>query len=564
MKGDENDINNINNDIKAELINNEKKQEEEDDDKKIHKIEKIDVEDKNKKDIKNNDKENNKDEKNIKCPKNLNVIVLIFELFAMIPSGFVIYFTCKIYYDGEIARAISKDLFDNLNTGFFGNFSNCNSNNKMNSLFDINNNESNEIPLSFGEWQGTVKACKNINNKVHILDPGKSCGEDEKLIDGIPAQKLHRYKGLRLCALNEDSLSYYDLLKIEGAIIKQFDKCPEKKKSCGYVDTLKNKLCIDEKDNCPINYIRVSKEGPIEPINDLKVINSSKIKFFYSNNPYKNSSKIPYIVNSFKIADSSICVLPNLFYSEIILNDLEASKKNYSSNCVLKDFSQRQTVDLMRYHKLDYIDNYELYEENGIVDKIKRKELDQLGFDLERYKNHSLYLYLRSHYGFNYTCLKKREEKSEHNALEELQIFHSRGDKMKVWAELVFYLNFVPMVFSLSNVYTLLDKKEFWIKQVLICGTSLANFIYTEDKLDLDDAYEDKMECSDIVTNDEYNVMNEKLRNSGKNINNANIAIIFQLVSSLLILLYQAIVYFMGPENCQKKFNCCGGKNDKK
>ena len=134
---------------------------------------------------------------------------------------------------------------------------------------------------------------------------------------------------------------------------------------------------------------------------------------------------------------------------------------------------------------------------------------------------------------------------------------------MKVWAELVFYLNFVPMVFSLSNVYTLLDKKEFWIKQVLICGTSLANLIYTEDKLDLDDAYEDKMECSDIVTNDEYNVMNEKLRNSGKNINNANIAIIFQLVSSLLIFLYQAIVYFMGSENCQKKFNCCGGKKDK-
>ena len=61
--------------------------------------------------------------------------------------------------------------------------------------------------------------------------------------------------------------------------------------------------------------------------------------------------------------------------SEIILNDLEAAKKNYSSNCVLKDFSQRQTVDLMRYHKLDFIDNYELYEENDIIEKIKKKEL---------------------------------------------------------------------------------------------------------------------------------------------------------------------------------------------
>ena len=135
---------------------------------------------------------------------------------------------------------------------------------------------------------------------------------------------------------------------------------------------------------------------------------------------------------------------------------------------------------------------------------------------------------------------------------------------MIVWTKLVFYLNFFPMGFSILNVYTFLDNKEFWIKQAIICGTSLANLIYTKDKLDLDDAYEDKMECSDIVTNDEYNVMNEKLRNSGKNINNANMAIIFQFVSFLLILLYQAIIYFIGPENCQKKFNCCGGKKETK
>ena len=56
--------------------------------------------------------------------------------------------------------------------------------------------------------------------------------------------------------------------------------------------------------------------------------------------------------------------------------------------------------------------------------------VDKYGFDFERYKNHTLYLYIRNHYGFNYSCLKEREEKIGYNALEELQISYSRADKM--------------------------------------------------------------------------------------------------------------------------------------
>ena len=155
--------------------------------------------------------------------------------------------------------------------------------------------------------------------------------------------------------------------------------------------------------------------------------------------------------------------MPNLYYSEIILNDLEAAKKNYSTNCVLNDFSQRQTVDLMRYHKLDLIDNYELYEENNIIKKIKQKELDKFGFDFERYKNHSLYLYIRNHYGFNYTCLKEREEKGEHNALEELQSSYARADKMLAWSTLTFGMNFAPTIASGFNIITFFNNKEIFL-----------------------------------------------------------------------------------------------------
>ena len=527
---------------------------------------------------------NNGNNNQRKCPtsiypntlvKEIDFVIFFLELISIVPSVLIFIFSRQIYFDGEVTRAIAIDLYDNLNTGFFTDFSDCSENNEFNFLFDTDKSnkisedkESNEIPLSFGEWQGTVQACKNINDKMHILEPGKSCGEDQKLIDKIPPVKLYKYKGLKICSLSDDSLSYYDMLQKPDTIISQYQECPKNKKSCGYIDTLKNILCMDLNDECPVNYIRVSKKPPIEDIEDLKEIKSDQISFYYSHNPYPNSTKIPYITNTFKIADSHICSLPNLYYSEIILNDLEAAKKNYSTNCVLNDFSQRQTVDLMRYHKLDLIDNYELYEENNIIKKIKQKELDKFGFDFERYKNHSLYLYIRNHYGFNYTCLKEREEKGEHNALEELQSSYARADKMLAWSTLTFGMNFAPTIASGFNIITFFNNKEIFFKQLITIGFSAFNLIYTSYKVNLDDPFADKMTCSDIVTNDEYNIMNEKIRNSGQSISSTYKCIIAQFVIYIVTYIWMFGKWLFSEGCLQAKcgclinfFNCFGCLN---
>ena len=54
------------------------------------------------------------------------------------------------------------------------------------------------------------------------------------------------------------------------------------------------------------------------------------------------------------------------------------------------------------------MDNYELYEENKIIDKIKNSRLMDYGFDLDKYKDNNLTLYVRTHFGFDKECLKKR------------------------------------------------------------------------------------------------------------------------------------------------------------
>ena len=114
-----------------------------------------------------------------------------------------------------------------------------------------------------------------------------------------------------------------------GNIIKEKEECPKEKKTCGYIDIIKNKLCVEQQQPCPISYIKLSDRPPKKDINDLKEIQSDKINFYYSNNPYPNSTEIPYIVNSFRIADSYIFSLPNLYYSQISLFKLDTFNKRY-------------------------------------------------------------------------------------------------------------------------------------------------------------------------------------------------------------------------------------------
>ena len=140
---------------------------------------------------KDKDKEKDKEKKDDKNEKKLctscyfkkskieiDLVVFLLEIFSFCPSILIFIYSNQIYFDGDVTRAIAIDLYDNLNKGYFSDFSDCSNNNEFNFLFDKDKtskqseeNDSNEIPFPFGEWQGTVQACKNINNKIRILEP---------------------------------------------------------------------------------------------------------------------------------------------------------------------------------------------------------------------------------------------------------------------------------------------------------------------------------------------------------------------------------------------------------
>ena len=437
---------------------------------------------------------------NWKDPKDRAKILLL--LLSIILSSAIMIISSKISYDAEISRSISDELIDNFESGFFMSF---------------NNNVVGASKVKFGKWQGTLRGCGLIKDGVkqaYLLEEGLKCTEGE-YIEEIPPQDITSYKGLSLSASTKGK--YYDLL-YDGSIVKNGEKCPEGKKSCGYIDTLKNIYCTDSKSKCPISYIKIQSTPPTDDVENIITVQGWGINLYYSNTPSPDSLDSPYIVNSFKIADSIICALPNLYYSNINLHHLDAFVNKFSKNCVLRDYSQKVTVDKLRYFQISQIDNYELYEENRILEKIRNSKVKEYGFNVEKYRNNILYLYARAHFGFDKDCLDKMEFSRDH-----LVYIYGMADKMEVYGSWS-YLTIATIVSSFSNYFSITShfdcsKKytslETLIKFLINISSSLYLLIYSRIAIKYDNFYEKEMNCSDVITNNNYNIMIYKIRTNG-------------------------------------------------
>ena len=436
----------------------------------------------------------------------LQIIMNILKIICLIP---ILILSKTISFDSEITNPISNEFLDNFQTGYILDFYKCNSN---------------ENRIKLGTWQGTVKGCgseKNGIKKARIPKENKDCKKDEITIEKIPPQNIFVFKGLTICGKTKEK--YYDLLFSDSVIEKNQD-CPEGFKNCGYIDTMKNKLCLKKDSQCPISYIKIKdvNSPPPDNITNLKVIENENIKFYYSNDPYEDTPEVPYIQNSFKIADSIICSLPNLYYSNLDLFILDAFKKGLSPDCMLKDYSQNITIDNLRYHKLNTINQYELYKENGIIDIITNNNLNDFGFNVEKYKENNLNIYINSHFGFNKTCLKHRKYQFNINELSEIL---STSDKMFFWGNFIFWVYIASFGLILSesfNIFMFIGCNlniENIIKIFINNLCSLITFFYSLIwGLSYDNPYEKIMECSDIVSNSNYNIMIEKIYKNGQTI----------------------------------------------
>ena len=477
-----------------------------------------------------------------------NKLHWINNILKLVITVFILIFSKQSYANADISRSISNEFIDNFATGYFMEFYKCNSN---------------ENRIKFDIWQGTIKGCLKIkDNKTEVSLPqdGVNCEEGETAIEKIPSQKIYNFKGLTLCG--ETKGNYYDLL-FSDSVVGEYEECPDGFKNCGYIDTIKNKLCLKNDSQCPISYIKIRdvNSPPPDNITKLKEIKSEKIKFYYSNDPYSDTSEIPYIQASFKIADTEICALPNLYHSNIDLFILDALNKNFSSDCILHDYSQTITTDSIRYHEINSINQFELYKENGIIDKILANNLTNYGFNIEKYKENELSLYVRTHFGFNKTCLNKRETKFN---IKELSEIGAVSDKMKLWSNQVFGLGIVSLIITVTeffNMFSCCNCKNMIpgdiIKSILNNIDSVYTFLYTVlYGLRYDDPYENNMECSDFVSNSNYNIMIEKIHTNGFEMKICSCFIIILFILNIFSFII-IIVERCCNDSCKKKCEKC-------
>ena len=465
---------------------------------------------------------------------------IFFNILILLSLGIsisIVVLSYKISYDGELSMSIAYELIDNFNTGYFMSFVKS----SLPSNFD-SSRQSNDNLIKLGNWQGIAKGCGTINKKARLLDKGKSCENDEIVLDSIPDKDIYSYKGIIISGSTKGS--YFELL-YNGDIIKEKEECQSKtKKLCGYIDTLNNKLCMDINSTCPISYITISKSPPnVKNLQEIEGENGYKL--YFSNNPYPDGEEIPYIVNSFKIADQEICSLPILYYSSIELFILDKYKKEYTTDCLLDEYHQIIPFDKQRYHSIDLVDNYQLYEENNIIEKINNSKLVNYGFNIDNYKDNYLRLYVRTHFGFDKDCLDNRKKKFN---LEQLIYINSKAEKMKHYGKNMKYIIFsligaILDFFSISEHYL-----EISLKYLLKFIPTLVLVIYSFSikAQNLDDAYEEEMTCSDFITNSNYNIMISKIKQNGE-----KIKIILIL---LVILLFVNFITFI-PFCIKNKIN---------
>ena len=124
-------------------------------------------------------------------------------------------------------------------------------------------------PLISNKYPGNTEGCDCFKsesityNKKIFTDKCSSNQLSEQCvdIDNKGNKTLTTWKGTDLCVkrMKED---FFDLMTVTGE-----KTCPAGKKKCGIFDSENNILCLNENQNCPINYIEIVAKNKKPSIN---------------------------------------------------------------------------------------------------------------------------------------------------------------------------------------------------------------------------------------------------------------------------------------------------------
>ncbi len=250
-----------------------------------------------------------------------------------------------------------------------------------------------EVPIIDDEWPGTVAGCDCGKSLTFSADLSvgycsRSKNSSQKYCTDIsPLDPVAFTKwGYNLICGRRSQVNYFDL-----NIVSSNEKCPKGTKQCAIVDSLNNKLCMDEANICPINKLIIqNKEAPAPKDFIYSIVPLENGKILY----YTNQNINGQLIHEFTVSDGQPCV-DNLYYNTNSTPYLLSPMYGYSKCDTLSDgikFDERKVL-------VDSESKYEIYDMNGILGYTKR-----LPYFKQPIPNEMTNIYETSYFGMSTQC----------------------------------------------------------------------------------------------------------------------------------------------------------------
>jgi hypothetical protein len=355
--------------------------------------------------------------------------------------------------------------------------------------------KSNVIFHVWGGWEilETTLTYYNGKSRTHLTS---------EIIDRTNIEKIN---GNKYCYKLQ---TYRDLL-YNGQIIKENENCKDNYKSCGIIDTLNQKLCVSNSENCPLKDIYFGQ------INSIGYTYDPDLDISYNNENYEGDEKI---IGSLILNDGQPCLsveekLWRKFHSD------EAGDGHLQCENTLDGIENDQ-----RYKAVGEVTYKSLYSDN-LSEENKKILLGSVG-------SAKVTLYKREFLGIDKNCDEKFDMsdfsydqiKNNHDRLKVLYIFEiifiifiSCGIffvyKCNKKLQKIFYFNVVSCIFLPFFVI------------VMVCNIIFFAFINKNYF-----AYD----CSDEITNE---FLKKQYKKTKKIIIYAIISLVFDFLGLVLIII---------------------------
>lgn len=229
--------------------------------------------------------------------------------------------------------------------------------------------------------------------------------------------------------------NYFALNKTDSTAENK--NCPKEYKQCGNLDTLDSQLCIKDTEDCPINYIQISKGAAPTKDFPTKTVNMGNGKIL----TYSNKNLEGKVVNQFIVLDHPPC-------ADAAENRIQLTPNDYAC----KNQVAGKVVD-NSWEKLDEMDLDQFVKDNALTN-----QMEQYPF-YNHIKDRPLSLYYRNYIGLNDTCrnlslhLAPSEDlPQEFLGLQEY-INTSNIDFISPASIALYAIIFVVLVFKLANAF---------------------------------------------------------------------------------------------------------------